>query len=64
MGLVDTCTGGLGRTLILELVSLRRGRVPEPGLIDRGHGQILGDSGDPGRDALDARARGQDHGDL
>lgn len=58
MGLIDPCTRRLRRTLVLELVSLRRGRVPEPRLVNRGYGQILGDSGDPSRDALDARARG------
>lgn len=50
MGLVDSRTLGLWRALVLPHILL--GRVPEAGIVYGGDAQVLGYSGDPGREAL------------
>ena len=61
---VDASALGLRRPRVSKDVPLRRGRVPEDGVVDGRHGHVLGDAGDPGRHTLDAFARRQHHGDL
>jgi len=50
MSLVDTSTSGLCRSLVLEDVFL--GWVPESGVIDRRHIEVLSNACDPGRQTL------------
>lgn len=52
MGLVDTSALWLRGLGVLESVTLILRRVPEARIVDGGDVQVLGNSGDPGRDAL------------
>jgi hypothetical protein len=52
VGLVDASTLWLRGLGVLEGVTLVLRRVPEARIVDGGDVQVLGDSGDPGRNAL------------
>jgi hypothetical protein len=63
VGLVDAGALGLRGALVLENVLV--GRVPEPGIVDGGDIEVLGDAGDPGGEALLASVVvGNNEGDL
>lgn len=64
MSLVDTQALGLPGPSMLEVVALAGGRVPEYGVVYRGDVQILDDTLDPGWDAVDTLAVGENHCDL
>lgn len=62
MGLIDLKTGRLRRGLVLPLVLL--GGVPEDGIVRGRDAQVLGDTLDPGWEAIDTGAVRLDHRDL
>lgn len=64
VGLVDLEVGGRGRARVAQDVALLGRGVPEHGVVDRGHGQVLRHARDPGGDAVDALAAGGGHADL
>jgi len=64
MGLVNSEAWGFRGRWVLWDVALVLWGVPETGVVDRRDVEVLGDAGDPGREAFYALAVGQNHGDL
>lgn len=62
MGLIDLETGGLWRGLVLPMVLF--GGVPEDGVVRGRDAQVLGDTLDPGWEAIDTGTVRFDHRDL
>lgn len=64
MRFVDTRAARRRRPLVLELISLRCGRIPEPSVVHRGDRQVLRDSFNPRRNTLDTLSTRYNQRDL